>query len=157
MFGKIMSISDDLMWRWYELLSMRPLEWINARRQACGAGQENPRNIKFELAQEIVERFHGKRRRERAENDFVARFRRGELPENMPEVELQAQGTGLPLAQVLKFARLTASTSEALRMVKQGAVRIDGERVEDGQLEIPAGRTHIVQVGKRRFARVSVR
>jgi len=157
MFGKIMSISDELMWRWYQLLSMQPVERIDSHRKACAAGKENPRNVKFELAKEIVERFHGARHRERAENDFISRFRRGEMPENIPEVELRAEGTGLSLAQVLKFAQLTASTSESLRMVKQGAVRIDGERVEDGQLEIPVGCTHVFQVGKRRFARVSVR
>jgi len=157
MFGKIMSISDDLMWRWYQLLSMQPMARIDVYRQACAAGEENPRNVKLELAKEIVKRFHGDSSMHSAEKDFVSRFRRGEMPENMPEVELKADGSGLPLAQVLKFAQLTTSTSESLRMVKQGAVRIDGERVEDGHLEIPAGRTHVFQVGKRRFARVSVR
>ncbi len=157
MFGKIMSISDALMWRWYELLSLQSVTHIERLRAECDAGRANPRDAKVALANEIVCRFHGEAGARRAEADFVSRFRRGETPAQMPEIELKADGAGLRLAQVLKLARLTASTSESLRMVKQGAVRIDGERVADGALEIPVGCTHVIQVGKRRFARVSIR
>ena len=155
MFGKLMSISDDLMWRYFELLSFRPLAEIDALRKAVAEGR-NPRDVKFELAMEIVARFHDQAAAERAREAFIARFQKGALPEDMPELSLPADGEGLPIAQLLKQAGLTPSTSEALRMIKQGAVRIDGERIEDRGLVVPAGSEHVFQVGKRRFARVRV-
>ncbi|NNG11669.1 MAG: tyrosine--tRNA ligase [Halobacteria archaeon] len=155
MFGKIMSISDDLMWRWFELLSFRTLDEIEGLRRQVADGT-NPRDIKFLLGQEIVARFHDEGAAEAAQAEFVARFQKGAMPDDMPEKTLQAVDGGLGLASLLKEAGLVGSTSEAFRMVKQGAVRIDGERVEDKGLTISAGATHVFQVGKRRFARVTV-
>ncbi|MDZ7642820.1 MAG: tyrosine--tRNA ligase [Woeseiaceae bacterium] len=155
MFGKIMSISDDLMWRYFELLSFRPLPEIEALRQAV-AGGRNPRDVKFELAREIVARFHSAADAGREEARFFARFSQGAMPEDMPEVSLGCDGGGLGVAHLLRDAGLVSSTSEAFRMIKQGAVKIDGERVADRGLAIPAGATHVIQVGKRRFARVRV-
>ncbi|RCX26632.1 tyrosine--tRNA ligase [Thioalbus denitrificans] len=156
-FGKIMSISDDLMWRYLELLSFRPLTEIEKWRREVEEGL-NPRDVKFRLAGEIVERFHTREAAMQAQENFVSRFRHGALPEDMPELELGADpdSGGLALSTLLKEAGLTPSTSEALRMIRQGAVRIDGERVEDAKAVIPAGSSHVVQVGKRRFARVRV-
>jgi len=156
MFGKLMSISDELMWRYFELLSFRPLEEVQGLRRQVAEGA-NPRDIKFQLAGEIVARFHSPAQAARAREAFIARFQKGALPEDMPELELASEGGRLAIANLLKAAGLTQSTSEALRLLKQGAVRLDGERVEDRGLEIPAGATHVVQVGKRRFARVTVR
>ncbi|HFD79646.1 MAG TPA: tyrosine--tRNA ligase [Gammaproteobacteria bacterium] len=153
MFGKLMSISDELMWRYFELLSFRPLADIERLQREMREGR-NPRDIKFELALEIVARFHSQADAERAREAFIARFQKGALPEDMPEVRLAAGGEGLPIANLLKDAGLTSSTSEALRMLKQGAVRVDGERIEDRQLRLGAGSEHVFQVGKRRFARV---
>jgi len=155
MFGKLMSISDALMWRYFELLSFRPLADIEKLKSEMHAGR-NPRDIKFELGRELVARFHSQGEADRAQQNFIARFQKGALPEDIPEVQLSADGDGLPLANVLKQAGLTSSTSEALRMVKQGAVRIDGERVEDAGLIVAAGTAAVYQVGKRRFARVSI-
>lgn len=155
MFGKLMSISDQLMWRYFELLSFRPLAEIETLKQEMEAGR-NPRDIKFELGRELVERFHSAAEAEQAQQNFIARFQKGALPDDMPEVALSADGEGLPVANVLKEAGLTSSTSEALRMIKQGAVRIDAERVEDSRLVLGEGGTYICQVGKRRFARVSI-
>ena len=155
MFGKIMSISDELMWRWFELLSFRPLDEIAGFRQQVTDGA-NPRDIKFLLGQEIVARFHDEAAAEAAQAEFVARFQKGVLPEDMPEKTLPGVDGGLGLAHLLKAAGLVGSTSEAFRMVKQGAVRIDGERVEDKGLNIAAGTTHVYQVGKRKFARVTI-
>jgi len=157
MFGKIMSISDDLMWRWYDLLSLKADNAIAEYRRAADAGEANPRDIKWELASEIVERFHGATALKRAQDDFVARFRRHELPEEIPEVTVEAPEGALPLANVLKQAALTSSTSDAHRMVKQGAVKVDGEKIDDSRREIAAGSVHIYQVGKRRVARITVR
>ena len=153
MFGKLMSISDDLMWRYFELLSFRSLAEIETLKREVAAGL-NPRDVKFELGREMVARFHAPSDAERAQSNFVARFRQGAMPENMPEVRLAAGEQGLAIANVLKDAGLTSSTSEALRMIKQGAVRVDGERIDDAQLRLPAGASCICQVGKRRFARV---
>ena len=153
MFGKLMSISDDLMWRYFELLSFRSLDDIAALRTSVREGR-NPRDVKFELAREIVARFHSTADAERAQQNFIARFQKGALPDEMPEVSLSVGSDGIPIANLLKEAGLTSSTSEALRMIKQGAVRIDGERVDDRQLVLSAGVTHVCQVGKRRFARV---
>jgi tyrosyl-tRNA synthetase len=154
MFGKLMSISDDLMWRYLELLSFEPVATIKAWRREVNEGA-NPRDIKLRLAGEIVERFHNRKAAKRARDNFIARFQQGLLPKDIPTVQLTAPG-GLPLANLLKEAGLVASTSEALRMITQGAVRIEGERIEDKKLRIAVGTTHIYCVGKRRFARVSV-
>jgi tyrosyl-tRNA synthetase len=154
MFGKLMSISDDLMWRYFELLSFRPLTEIEALQQRVESG-ENPRDIKFELALELTDRFHDQKAAEKAKESFINRFRNNELPEDMPEVLLECGDTGqIGIGHVLQKAGLVASTSEAFRMIKQGAVRIDGERVADRDVELPAGVIHVLQVGKRRFARV---
>jgi tyrosyl-tRNA synthetase len=155
MFGKIMSISDDLMWRYFELLSFRPLAEIRRLKQEVDDGA-NPRDIKFQLGQEIVARFHDQAAAAAAQDAFVARFQKGALPDDMPELKLASQDGNLVIANLLKDAGLTGSTSEAHRMIKQGAVRIDGERVNDNGLAISAGNTHVFQVGKRRFARVTV-
>ncbi len=152
MFGKLMSISDELMWRYYELLSFRSLAQIAQLRAECAAGR-NPRDAKVALAQEIVERFHSRAAADAALAEFEARFRHGALPENIPEVVLR--GAPMPIAQLLKQAQLVPSTTEANRNIEQGGVRIDGERVEDKALKLPAG-TYVVQVGKRRFARVTL-
>jgi len=155
MFGKLMSISDELMWRYFELLSFRPLADIDKLKSEMHAGR-NPRDIKFELGRELVARFHSQGDADQAQQNFIARFQKGALPDDIPEVELSADGEGLPLANVLKQAGLTSSTSEALRMIRQGAVRIDGERVEDPGLIVAAGTAGVFQVGKRRFARISI-
>jgi tyrosyl-tRNA synthetase len=155
MFGKLMSISDDLMWRYLELLSFRPLAEINRWKQDVKQGR-NPRNYKVELAKEIVTRFHGKRAAETADENFIRRFREHALPQDIPEITLHSPEDALPIANLLRQAGLTTSTSEALRMISQGAVRIDGEKIEDRSLRIRVGSAHIVQVGKRRFARISV-
>ncbi len=154
MFGKLMSISDDLMWRYFELLSFRPMGEIEDFRREIAAGA-NPRDVKFRLAEELVDRFHGAGAGDRAREAFVARFQKGQTPDEMPECEVVV-GDGLPLANVLKEAGLTASTSDAMRMIRQGAVRLDSERVEDPKQALAAGSTHVIQVGKRRFARVTL-
>ena len=155
MFGKLMSISDELMWRYFELLSFRPLAEIEGLKKAVDEGM-NPRDVKFELAIEIVARFHDQADAEAARAEFIARFQKGAMPDEIREVSLASRAGGLGIAHLLKEAGLVASTSEAFRMIKQGAVRIDGERIEDRNLEIEAGSSHIFQVGKRRFARVSI-
>jgi len=155
MFGKLMSISDNLMWRYFELLSFRPLAEIGRLKTAVDEGA-NPRDIKFQLGQEIVARFHGQAAATAAQDAFVARFQKGALPDEMPELVLASQDGVLVIANLLKDAGLTGSTSEAYRLIKQGAVRVDGERVDDRGLGIAAGNTHVFQVGKRRFARVTV-
>ncbi|HEB66622.1 MAG TPA: tyrosine--tRNA ligase [Gammaproteobacteria bacterium] len=155
MFGKIMSISDDLMWRWFELLSFRPMAEIEKLKQAVAEGR-NPRDVKFLLGEEIVARFHSPEAAQKARENFIARFQKGAMPEEMPELTLEAGEDGLPIANLLRDAGLTKSTSEALRMIRQGAVRIDGEKVSDPKLCLPAGETHVFQVGKRRFARVTL-
>lgn len=154
-FGKLMSISDDLMWRYFELLSFRPVSDIAGfRRQVAEGG--NPRDIKVLLAKEIVERFHDRGAADAALEEFEARFRRGALPEDMPEIVLQGGGDGLPIAQVLKQAGLTASTSESFRMIDQGGVRLDGQKIEDRALVLTSGSRVVLQVGKRRFAAVEI-
>ena len=152
-FGKLMSVSDALMWRYFELLSFRPLEEIRRWKDEVQAGL-NPRDIKVALAQEIVDRFHGKGAGLAALADFEARFRHNEVPENMPEVSLQAPESGMPVVQMLKQAGLTASTTEAVRMIEQGGVRLNGERLTDRLLKISGGETIVAQVGKRKFARI---
>jgi tyrosyl-tRNA synthetase len=155
MLGKIMSISDELMWRYFELLSFRSIAEIEALRKRVAAG-ENPRDIKFLLAEEIVARFHDTASAERAREEFLARFQRGALPADIPAVEVAAPADGLGIAHVLRSAGLVASTSEALRMISQGAVRLDGERIEDRKLMIPLDSEVVCQVGKRRVARIRV-
>ena len=155
MFGKLMSISDELMWRYFELLSFRPAREVEAFRRQVAEGA-NPRDIKFRLGEEIVARFHDEAAAIRAREAFIARFQKGALPEDMPEREVSTSNGSLALANLLKEAGLTGSTSEALRMIRQGAVRIDGERVEDEGLSLPAGGCHVIQVGKRRIARVTL-
>ena len=155
MFGKLMSISDDLMWRYLQLLSFEPAATI-ARWQVEVAQGRNPRDVKVALAQEIVTRFHNCMDAQRALTEFEARFRHGEIPADIPECTLVAPVEGLPVAQLLKQAGLTLSTSEALRLIAQGGVRLDGERVADKGLVIPAGRVVMIQVGKRKFARVAL-
>ena len=157
MFGKLMSVSDTLMWRYFELLSLdtTPAEQARLRAQA-EAGEANPRDAKVRLAQELVGRYHGPAAARGALEDFERRFRQREIPEEMPERRVEAPAGRLPIGNLLKAADLAASTSEGMRMVRQGAVRIDGERVEDPHLEVSAGTTHVYQVGKRKFARVSV-
>ncbi len=152
MFGKIMSISDDLMWRYFELLSFRSAQEVDGLKESVAQGR-NPRDVKFELAREIVARFHGDAEARAAQEQFVAQFQKGALPDDIPEVRLRG---AMPLANVLKDAGLTASTSEAMRMVKQGAVKIDGEKVSDAKQTIEPGFKAVVQVGKRRFAHVTV-
>jgi tyrosyl-tRNA synthetase len=155
MFGKLMSISDDLMWRYFEVLSFRSLHDIESLRKHVEGGM-NPRDAKFELAMEVVARFHDDSAAEAAKQAFISRFREGAMPEDMPELTLEADDGTLGIAHLLKGAGLVSSTSEAFRMIKQGAVRIDGERVEDRSLTIDAGSTNVYQVGRRRFARVSL-
>lgn len=155
MFGKIMSISDDLMWRYFELLSFRPMSEIEGFKRQIAEGV-NPRDIKFLLGEEIVTRFHDEQAAEKAKQAFIDRFRKGALPEDMPEMALQAESEGIPIANALKVAGLVSSTSEAYRMIKQGAVRLDGERVEDRNTVLMPGTQVVAQVGKRRFARLKI-
>lgn len=155
MFGKLMSISDVLMWRYFELLSFRPMTEIKTWMQDCEQGA-NPRNYKVLLAQEIVERFHNKQAAEKALETFEARFQRGAMPDEMDEVTVKGYATGCTITHLLKEAGLTASTSEAIRMINQGAVKIDGEKVSDTKLLLAIGSSHVYQVGKRKFARVEV-
>ncbi len=152
-FGKLMSVSDDLMWRYIELLSFQSLAEINQQKQQVKEGA-NPRNIKVKFAQEIVARFHSPAAADAALTDFEARFKRGDVPDDMPEVKLAAPG-GLAIAQMLKQAGLTPSTTEATRMIEQGGVRIDGEKVADKALKVSPG-IYVLQVGKRKFARVTL-
>jgi len=155
MFGKIMSVSDDLMWRYFELLSFRSMSEIEDFREQV-AGGANPRDIKFLLGEEIVGRFHSTEAATRARENFIARFQKGAVPDDMPEVELAAIDGGVPIGSALKEAGLVSSTSEAFRMIKQGAVKLDGEKVADRDVVLPVGATNICQVGKRKFARISV-
>ena len=150
-FGKVMSVSDDLMWRYYELLSFRANNEI-AQFKADIAGGRNPRDVKVLLAQELVARFHTQKAAEDALADFEARFQRGAMPDEMPEMTVPAGG----IAQVLKQAGLVGSTSEGMRQIEGGGVRINGEKVSDKALQIAAGETVVLQVGKRKFAKVTL-
>ena len=152
-FGKTMSVSDILMWRYYDLLSFRSSTEIEALKHDVEGGR-NPRDVKVMLAQELVARFHGARAAEEALADFEARFQRNAIPDDVPEVTVVAGAEGLALFQVLKQAGLTGSTSEAMRMIEQGAVRLNGERADDKGLRLCAGETLVLQVGKRKFAAV---
>jgi tyrosyl-tRNA synthetase len=155
-FGKLMSISDTLMWRYYELLSFRSSAEIETLRAEVEGGR-NPRDVKVLLAQEIVARFHNHAAAERALAEFEARFREGAMPEDMPEVTVETSGAPIVITQVLKQAGLTASTSEAMRMIDQGGVKLDAEKITDKTLQLAAGKTVVLQVGKRKFARVTIR
>jgi tyrosyl-tRNA synthetase len=156
MFGKLMSISDVMMWRYFELLSFRSLDDIAKLKRECDEGR-NPRDAKVLLAKEIVARFHSPAAADAALAEFDARFKDGAIPENMPEVTLDAVGEGLPIAQLAKQAGIVESTSEALRLIAQRGLKVDGDVVADKTLVIPVGRTLVVQAGKRKFARVTVK
>jgi tyrosyl-tRNA synthetase len=155
MFGKLMSVSDDLMWRYFELLSFRPIEEIAALQKRVTEGA-NPRDIKYELGIELVSRFHGNVAAQHAQASFVKRFRGGEIPDDIEELSLQSTDGALGIADILRSAGLVASNSEAFRMIQQGAVKVDGEKIVDRTLVIKSGSRHILQVGKRKFARVTV-
>ncbi|PRD39145.1 UNVERIFIED_CONTAM: tyrS2 [Trichonephila clavipes] len=156
MFGKIMSISDDLMWRYYDLLSFRPLAEIQQLKQDVAAGA-NPRDVKILLAKEIIARFHDETAAEAAHQDFTQRFSKNALPDDIPEVLLSCEGQAMPIANLLKEAGLVDSTSEAIRMIKQGAVKLNGEqKIEDSKLDVAKGSSQIYQVGKRKFAKVTL-
>jgi tyrosyl-tRNA synthetase len=155
-FGKLMSISDELMWRYIELLSFEPMSVVEKWKREVAQGR-NPRDIKVGFAQEIVARFHDRAAAERALADFEARFKQGEIPEDIPEKTIATEGGTVLLAYVLKQTQLTTSTSEAMRMIDQGGVRIDGEKVSDKNLSLPSGKVVVLQVGKRKFARVTLK
>lgn len=155
MFGKIMSISDELMWRYFELLSFRPMAEINSWKLECIEGA-NPRHYKVKLAQEIIERFHDGKAAVKALENFEARFQRGAMPDEIDEIELKIQGSSFCIANLLKESGLTSGTSEAIRLINQGAVKIDGEKVSDAKLEISINTQNIYQVGKRKFAKVKL-
>tara|TARA_Y100001960_G_C14478601_1_gene730645 strand:- start:241 stop:798 length:558 start_codon:yes stop_codon:yes gene_type:complete len=154
-FGKIMSISDELMWSYLELLSFEPLAIIQKWKKEVGEGR-NPRDIKIILAKEIVARFHNKQEAEKEVLNFEARFKHGAIPENIPEIKLNGENDGLPIIKILKQTGLTASTAQALRMIEQRGVRVDGEKINDKNLKIKAGTTSVVQVGKRRFSKITI-
>lgn len=154
MFGKLMSVSDTLMWRYIDLLSFRTLVDIHALKESVEHGV-NPRDIKIEFAKEIVARFHNKEAAEKAHINFIERFQKGHLPESIVEVNLSCEGT-LPLPQVLKQAQLVKSTSEAIRMIHQGAVKIEGEKLSDPAMLFSIGQTMVIQVGKHKFAKINI-
>jgi tyrosyl-tRNA synthetase len=155
MFGKIMSVSDELMWRYYDLISFRSIDEVAALKQSVEGGA-NPRDIKIELAKEIITRFHTVMDADNAEEDFVLRFKRQEIPSDIEEMELSSKQGAMGIAHILKGAGLVKSTSEGMRMIRQGAVKLDGEKIEDPRREIAAGSVHVYQVGKRRFAKVKI-
>ncbi len=155
MFGKIMSISDELMWSYYELLSTRPLAEITQFKADIAANTLNPRDVKIWLAKEIIARYHDEAAAEAAHNDFTQRFSKNAIPDEMPEVTVSAPAEGIAVGNLLKEAALVETTSEALRMIKQNAVKRDGDVVADGKLLVTAG-TAVWQVGKRKFARITV-
>ncbi|MFI4956825.1 MAG: tyrosine--tRNA ligase [Gammaproteobacteria bacterium] len=155
MFGKIMSISDELMWRYFELLSFRPQATLDEYRHRVEAGG-NPRDIKVLLAEEIVARFHGEEAAAAAIHDFEQRFAHNAMPDDMPEIQMACGGEPMPIANVLKDAGLTSSTSEAYRMIEQHGVKVDGVEVTDKKMLLQPGAEHVVQVGKRKFARIKL-
>ena len=155
MFGKVMSISDDLMWRYYDLLSFRPLEEIASLKTRVADG-ENPRDIKILLAKEIIARFHDEAAAEGAHQDFIQRFQKNAIPDDMPEVEIALPADGVAIGNLLKEAKLVGSTSDAMRMIKQGAVKINGDKVEDTRLVLVEKGENVYQVGKRKFARITL-
>jgi len=155
MFGKLMSISDELMWRYFELLSFRDMGEISEWKQQCESGEENPKNVKVKLALEIVERFHSSECADKALTTFESRFKHGKIPDDIKKVEIKSKDE-LFIANVLKDGGLTSSTSEAYRMIKQGAVKIDGKKIDDKQLVIKLNIEHLIQVGKRKFAKITI-
>lgn len=155
MFGKIMSVSDELMWRYFELLSFVPLAEIEDFKKAVQEGA-NPRDYKVLLAKEIIARFHSAADADAAEQDFIQRFSKNAIPDDMPEVTLSSDDGEMAIANLLKTAELVGSTSDAMRMIKQGAVKIDGEKVTDTRFVVQAGSTAVYQVGKRKFARITL-
>jgi tyrosyl-tRNA synthetase len=155
MFGKIMSVSDELMWRYFELLSFRPMSEIEQFKTDIENGT-NPRDIKFLLAKEIISRFHDEAAAEKSQQNFIDRFKKGKVPDEMDEFEMQSTDGSLGIAYILKDAGMTGGTGEAIRMIKQGAVKIDGEKVADTKLAVESGTTKVYQVGKRKFARVTI-
>lgn len=156
MFGKIMSVDDEKMWRYFELLSFRPIGEIEAFKKEVASGS-NPRDIKFKLAAEIIERFHNQQAAEAAQQDFIQRFQKGAVPDDVPEKTVNCVEGNIAIGNVLKEAGLVGSTSEAMRMIKQGAVKVDGDKVEDPKLQLSSGVCAIFQVGKRKFAKVSIK
>jgi tyrosyl-tRNA synthetase len=156
MFGKIMSISDELMWRYFELLSFRPLSELARLKQSVVDGA-NPRDLKFLLAEELISRFHSAAAALGAREDFITRFQKGVIPDDIPEIMLTAEGVGMAIASLLKAAGLVDSTSDAMRMIQQGGVKIDGVKVEDRSLLIEKGISAVFQVGKRKFAKITLR
>jgi tyrosyl-tRNA synthetase len=156
MYGKLMSISDELMWRYFDLVSARSSAEIARLREQVATGR-NPRDVKFELAGEIVERFHNKTAAEAAHAEFVGRFQRGQAPADLRRVTVEADAAGIKIANLLKEAGLAQSTTAAYRLIEQGGVRIDGEKLSDAALALRPGATHVIQVGKREFAQVTVR
>ncbi len=154
-FGKLMSVSDSLMWKYIELLSFEPLSVVEKWKQEIASGR-NPRDIKVGFAQEIVARFHDKQAAELALADFETRFRQGAMPEDMPEVAVVSSADSMPIANVLKEAGLTGTTSESMRMIQQGGVKLDGEKISDKALHIAKGANVVLQIGKRKFARVKI-
>ncbi len=155
MFGKIMSISDVLMWRYYELLSFKPLAEIESYKEAIANGK-NPRDVKIDLAKELIARFHDETAAQAAHDEFINRFQKGAMPDDMPELAIKSDAGEIAIANLLKEAGLVASTSDAFRMIKQGAAKIDSEKVTERGLVIKAGTTAVYQVGKRKFARVTI-
>lgn len=156
MFGKIMSVSDELMWRYFDLLSFRPLTEVKKLRQDVADGF-NPRDVKFLLAEELITRFHNKAAAVAAQEDFITRFQKGALPDELPELSIETETAELPIANLLKNTGLVESTSEAFRMIQQGGVKIDGVKVEDRNLLISKGTVAVIQVGKRKFAKVTLK
>jgi tyrosyl-tRNA synthetase len=156
MFGKLMSISDELMWRYFDLLSFRSNEEI-ADLKADMVGGRNPRDIKFLLCEEIIERFHGAEAAVAAREEFISRFQQGQMPEDIPEKSLETGGEGIGIAAALSQCGLTSSNSEAFRMIQQGGVKIDGEKVSDRTLRLDPGFTGILQVGKRKFCKAIIK
>ncbi len=155
MFGKIMSVSDDLMWRYFELLSFRPLSEIEKFKYDVAEGS-NPRDIKFLLAEELIARFHDVQSAQKARQNFIDRFAKGAIPNEMPELTLKLEGSTIGVAVMLQRAGLTSSNSESFRMIQQGAVKLDGEKVEDKGLNLDQGKILVAQIGKRKFARITL-
>jgi len=155
MFGKIMSISDVLMWRYYELLSFKALEEIESFKTEIEQGK-NPRDVKIDLAKELIARFHDEAAAQAAHDEFINRFQKGAMPDEMPELTITAENGEIAIANLLKEAGLVGSTSDAYRMIKQGAAKIEGEKITDKSLVISSGSEAVYQVGKRKFARVTV-
>jgi tyrosyl-tRNA synthetase len=154
-FGKVMSISDETMWLWFDLISFRSIAEIKKLREDVSNGM-NPRDVKFLLGEEIAARFHNVEAATLARENFIAQFQKGQLPEEMPEIEVATEGKGMAIAHIIKAANLVEGTGEAGRLIQQGGVRVDGEKITDKNLHIEAKKTFILQVGKRRFAKITI-